>query len=337
MKNLKKLSTGKKLLYLSLGSRVFVLLLISFIASMGTFLNYRLGYNSARLVSLSSGPIAGALYSILDGITSLFGKPQAILQTTSGMTWSIHVLGIPFTDPIAALSILIKHNSFEMGFLLGLIIPLGLAAIFGRIFCSYICPASLLFFFTSRIRRFIEPYFLLPRISLSQGFAWGILAGGLFASYMYGHGIWTFILPYFAMGQTLYASLAFGTVSSVVFSLIFFAVLDILLGPQFTCKYVCPTGRLLGFIGRHAIISVRRRASDCPPRCNLCAEVCQMEISPRLDQTVNCTLCGECMIICPSGCLYPGAKESTKIIKDRILKELISLKHTALRENTEEK
>jgi len=340
MKKFKELPIGKKLLYLSLATRISVLLLISFFAAMNIFLNYKSGYNSARLVSLSSGPLAGGLYWMMDGFLSLFGNSATILQSSGGMTWSIRIFGFPFTDPVAAMSFFIKNRSFETGFFLGLAVPVTLAAVFGRVFCSYICPASLLFFFTSRIRRLIEPYFFLPRISLSSGFAWGMLFGGLLTAYFFGHGIWTLILPYFAMGQVIFHGIAFGTISAVMLSIIFYALLDLFLGQQFTCRYVCPTGRLLGFIGKRAFVSVRRDPASCLPKCNSCAEVCPMGVSPRMDETVNCTLCGECMVICPGNCLKPGQRDTTKNISDRILKELITFKQktqNTLKETAEEK
>lgn len=177
-------------------------------------------------------------------------------------------------------------------------------------FCSYICPASLLFFTISRIRRFLRTWFYFPQYHLSQGFSWGILGGGLFAAWQYGHGVWTLILPYFAMGQTIFHGIAFGTVGVSVFSLFFFSFVDLAFGYQFTCRYLCPTGRLLGFIGSHSLVSVRRDSTQCLEKCNVCAEVCPSGVSPKLDQTVNCNLCGECMMICPAQCLRPGLKVS---------------------------
>jgi len=51
------------------------------------------------------------------------------------MTWSIRLMGVPFTDPLAAISVFVKNHSLQLGFALGLIIPLTLALLFPHIFC----------------------------------------------------------------------------------------------------------------------------------------------------------------------------------------------------------
>ena len=133
--------------------------------------------------------------------------------------------------------------------------------------------------------------------------AWGILVGGLALAVISGHGVWSLLLPYFALGQTLFNGIAMGTLSIALGSLLVFAGLDFFLGRQFTCRYVCPTGRLLGWIGRRSVVAIQRSADACVDSCNSCAEVCPQGISPRLDQTTDCSLCGECLIVCPTRCL----------------------------------
>ena len=175
--------------------------------------NLKQSYNSPRLVELSSGKTARWMYERADGLLSLFGDPQPEARARSGMPWSIRLAGVPLTDPVAALSVLVKNRRWELGFALGLIVPLTMAFVFGRVFCSYICPASLLFFSISRIRNLLSPLFYFPDIKMNRGFSWGILAGGLTVALLFGHGVWTLILPYFAVGQTLYAGIASGTLS----------------------------------------------------------------------------------------------------------------------------
>jgi len=84
----------------------------------------------------------------------------------------------------------------------------------------------------------------------------------------------------------------------------------LILGRQFTCRNVCPTGRLLGFVGRKSVFSVRREASRCLEQCQSCVEACPMKVNPKLDETVDCSMCGECLVICPTQCLSLGRKRS---------------------------
>ena len=226
------------------------------------------------------------------------------------MTWSIRIMGVPFTDPVAALSVLGSRHRWELGFALGLIVPVALALIFGRVFCAYICPASLLFFAISRLRRLLAKWLLFPEVTLNRGFAWGVLAGGLLVAAWVGHGVWTLLLPYFAIGQTLFHGIAMGTLSIAVGSLAVFACLDLFLGKQFTCRYVCPTGRLLGAIGAKSLVAIKRDAENCSTQCTACVDVCPMKVNPKLDETVDCSMCGECLVACPTKCLSLGRRSA---------------------------
>ncbi|GMT49944.1 MAG: hypothetical protein IEMM0008_1483 [bacterium] len=317
-------SNGRFFVVLSIFSRAFIIVFICLVALWNVYLNLKVAYNLPRLVELhygkeivkigsysmtiNKGKIVRQFYETSDDFFSLFGDPISVMQTNSGMIWSIQVFNIPITDPIAALSVLVRNHSIELGFALGLILPILLALVFGRVFCSYFCPASLLFFVAARIRRMLARYFYLPQIKLSTGVSWGLFFGGLAAAYIYGYGIWTFILPYFSMNQTLFQGLALGTLSVAVGSIILFVLLDFVLGQQFTCCYICPTGRLLGFIGTKSYISIKRNQPLCLDHCHSCAEICPMEVNPKLDETLNCSLCGECMVVCPSHCLSFGHK-----------------------------
>ena len=297
------------MLGLSIVTRLGVVLLLCVLALLTEYNNLKLGYNNARLVELSSGTTTRVLYETADAFFNRFDEPLQTAQTNGGMTWSIRIMGVPFTDPVAALSVLTANFRLETGFVLGLIIPLSLALLFGRVFCSYICPASLLFFTIARIRRLLGKWFLFPELSLHRGFAWGIMVGGLATAAWLGHGIWMLLLPYFGIGQTIFHGIAMGTLSIALGSVVVFALLDLLFGKQFTCRYVCPTGRLLGAIGSRSVFAIQRDAPQCVSQCTSCADVCPMKVNPKLDETVDCSMCGECLVICPTKCLSIGRRK----------------------------
>jgi len=299
---------GRILLVVSVITRATVLSLLCLFAIWTEYLNLKVAYNHPRLVELSSGKMMRLFYEYSDRFFSMFGDPIEVMQTNGGMTWSIRIMGVPFTDPIAALSLVVKNHELPLGFMLGLIIPLGIALVFGRLFCSYICPASLVFFTISRLRRLLKRFFYLPEFNINRGFAWGMLTGGLLIALLYGHGVWTLLLPYFAIGQTIFHGIAFGALSASLGTVVIFAMIDLLLGHQFTCRYICPTGRLLGVIGRKSLVSVNRNASQCLDQCQMCNQICPLQAMPKQDHLMDCSLCGECLTICPTNCLTIGLK-----------------------------
>ncbi|MGK0185879.1 MAG: ferredoxin-type protein NapH [Verrucomicrobiales bacterium] len=304
------MKAGRSLLALSIVTRTGVIAILCLLAMLTNYHNLKRSYNLPRLVELSEGKPMRVFYENTDRFFSLFGDPASVAQLNGGMTWSIRLGGVPFTDPIAALSVLAKSRKWELGFALGLIIPLSLALLFGRVFCAYVCPASLLFFTISRVRGLLARFFYLPEFSLNRGFCWGLLFGGIVAAVWIGHGVWTLILPYFALGQTLFHGIAYGTISFSLGSLLVFGLLDLVMGKQFTCRYVCPTGRMLGFIGSKSVFSLKRDAPECLEACTSCIDVCPMKVQPKYDETVDCSMCGECLTICPTKCLSIGLRKS---------------------------
>jgi ferredoxin-type protein NapH len=302
------MKSGRFLLGLSIFTRLGLLLLLAFLAYSNQYLNYKLAYNLPRLVELDAGRNARFFYEQTDNFYSSFGDPVEVMQSNGGMTWSIRLMGLQITDPIAALSVLAKNHELKMGFLLGLVIPLVMVLLFGRVFCAYICPASLIFFAVSRLRKLLSRFFYFPEIKASRGLAWGILFGSLILAVATGHGIWAFVLPYFAVGQVIFHSLIFKTMSITVFALIIFVFVDLLLGNQFTCRSLCPTGRLLGFLGQKSLIKLKREKSQCLENCSACNDICPMAVTPKMDFTRDCTLCGECLVVCPAKCLSIGTK-----------------------------
>ena len=317
---------GRLMLVGSIISRLGVVALLCALALMTSYVNLKQAYNNPRLVELSLGATARKAYEVADAVLGQLGDPMEVAQSNGGMTWSIRILGMPFTDPVAALSVLAVEGQWALGFALGLIVPLLLVFVFGRVFCSYICPASLLFFAVARVRRLLGRWFYFPERHPGRGLAWGILLGGLGVAVIAGHGVWVLLLPYFALGQTIFHGLAMGTLSVASGSLCVCVVLDFFLGSQFTCRYVCPTGRLLGWLGQRPVFTLQRDASRCINGCNSCAEICPQGISPRLDQTVDCSLCGECMMVCTTHCLSVRRRRrlSPRLAKAALLFWLVS-------------
>lgn len=297
---------GRRWLALSVVTRAGVLILLIVFALWTEYANLKLGYNNPRLVELAHGKGMRAFYEASESFLSIFGDPAEVVRSNGGMTWSIRILGVPFTDPIAGLSLLAKDHRWPLGFALGLTLPLLIAFLFGRVFCSYVCPASLFFFTIGRVRRMLGRFFYFPELPMSRGLAYGVLAGGLIAAVVFGHGVWTLILPYFAIGQTIFHGLAFGTLSLAVGSILLFSLADLILGYQFTCRHFCPTGRLLGLIGARSPVSVRRDPERCLDSCTSCIAVCPLGVKPKYDESRDCSMCGECLTVCPTNCLSFG-------------------------------
>jgi NAD-dependent dihydropyrimidine dehydrogenase PreA subunit len=57
------------------------------------------------------------------------------------------------------------------------------------------------------------------------------------------------------------------------------------------------------------VFSLKRDADDCLEACTSCIDVCPMKVKPKFDETLDCSMCGECLTICPTKCLSIGVRK----------------------------
>jgi polyferredoxin len=79
--------------------------------------------------------------------------------------------------------------------------------------------------------------------------------------------------------------------------------------PRFWCRYFCPVGATSSFFNKVSIISIRKKHADCV-RCYYCTNACSMRIRKVCEEyekdrvvDMNCTLCLECIEVCPENAL----------------------------------
>jgi polyferredoxin len=71
--------------------------------------------------------------------------------------------------------------------------------------------------------------------------------------------------------------------------------------PRFYCRYVCPLGALLGYLGRWAIWRVGKRETACQD-CRLCEKNCEGACQPASRIRISeCVLCLNCLDDCHHG------------------------------------
>lgn len=173
---------------------------------------------------------------------------------------------------------------------------IALTFIFGRIYCSLLCPLgiyqelmSIIFRKKVRVQKnHIYKYFLAALV-------FGMLAGGTTV-------LVRLIDPYSVFGSAM---------SGTVFGCVFLVILAILVrhkGRLF-CSNICPVGTVLGFISKHAINQIYIRSDQCM-NCGLCATNCPTGSIDLKNKTVNnetCIKCFKCLSKCRHSGLHYGA------------------------------
>ena len=239
-------------------------------------------------------------------------------------TWLGWLSKIQFLPAVMALNVVV------------IVVLVVLTLIFGRIYCSVICPLGVLQDILARFRRKKNKY------NYSREVRWlrypmlvvFVIAGvahvgslfQLLAPYSAFGRIATMIFqPLWKMGNNLLATLAersdsyaFYSVDVWMRSLPVFIIAAVTLvvlfilawrGGRTYCNTICPVGTMLSFLARFSWLKVRFDADKCK-NCSMCSKNCKASCIDYKTHTVDysrCVVCGNCIDSCKFGALsYSG-------------------------------
>lgn len=219
-----------------------------------------------------------------------------------------------------------------------------LTLLFGRIYCSALCPLGVLQDGVSRLSSRRSTGAAL-RFGFRQPIAWlryGVLAlTALLIAAGVGAGV-SLVDPYSIFGRMIHDGLrplvqgcnnflamvagdSFGrepvTVSwlSAVVAMATVAIIGVLAwrGGRSYCNSFCPVGTLLGEVSRAAKYKIRLDAEKCVG-CGLCERACKgscIDVASHGVDVSRCVVCFDCIDVCPHGAIAfacGGGKESVR-------------------------
>ncbi len=230
-------------------------------------------------------------------------------------------------DPLVGIGTMLSSWTLYRGLLLsGLILLLTL--VFGRFFCSWLCPLGTINQLISRFRQdptgqfrynrfrpvYRFKYYLLVALLVLAGL--GVLQIGLFDPLaLLTRTVSLLIVPAFDRATGLVYAKEFvargGTALAVVFVLILFTNRFI---PRFWCRVLCPLGALLGLFGGMSLFRLWRDEKKCT-QCMLCVKNCHGGCDPHGEiKYSDCHLCMNCLQDCPEGAIHYGLpKQNTAV------------------------
>ncbi len=209
-------------------------------------------------------------------------------------------------SPLEGLESLLISKYIYLPSLIGMLIPVLVALYLGRVFCAWICPVSFLQETLDRLRALWGTYSAAKardRLRLSLRLLWLALIGEILFSMILGFPIFVFLSPPGLVGRELMLAIIFHTLA--LEGLILVVVLGLhLVTRRFYCRYFCPLGGLLAFLGARRKLRVRLRRRKCQ-KCGLCDRVCPLGLSVQKGGSYSpyCWNCGDCVDHCPSGAL----------------------------------
>ena len=264
---------------------------------------------------------------LFTGITLLF-----LDFTGTAHTWLGWMAKIQFLPAVMALNVVV------------VVALLVLTLLFGRVYCSVICPLGVLQDLVARLRRKKNKYSYSKAVSWLRYTMLGVLllalvAGvgsvvQLLAPYSAFGRIATMLLqPLWKMGNNVLATIAEradsyafytvdvaipGSTVVTVIAVITFVVVGTLafMHGRTYCNTVCPVGTILSFAARFSWMKIRFDEEKCR-NCSLCSKNCKASCIDYKTHTVDysrCVVCGNCIDSCKFGALKyaPGRQKAQK-------------------------
>ncbi len=243
-------------------------------------------------------------------------------------------------DPLLALVTMLSSRLIFASFAFALI-TVAMTIVLGRVFCGWICPLGAVHQFASFSFKKIK--FLRPPKEETSRLSWKyfiliiVLAGSLFGLDLAGYlDPLSFLTRSFAVSVFPGLAHALSSLNGIIYALgltsvgravsqflenwtlnaIFvqgFAIGLLFLGAlalnarkeRFWCRYLCPTGALLGLLARWNIFKLRIDAEKCI-ECGLCTQQCETQARPYPEEdwkSAECVYCETCAAVCPTGAI----------------------------------
>nr|WP_320012106.1 4Fe-4S binding protein [uncultured Desulfobulbus sp.] len=216
-----------------------------------------------------------------------------------GWYQSLGIGALRIISPLEGLESLLVSRQLVFAVLVGMLVPVLLAVILGRVFCSWICPISFLAEFFSGIRKWVAGKRVLrDRLILSKRVLWFALVGELLLSLILGAPVFVFLSPPGLVGREIMSGIYFHRFALEGGIILLVLALE-LLTRRFFCRYWCPLGALLALMGRQRKLIVFFDTSRCVD-CGRCQRACPLGLDPRLEEASGayCWNCGSCIEAC---------------------------------------
>ena len=235
------------------------------------------------------------------------------ISKVRGNSWSLDFFGLSLTDPLAGVEAIFAGKRFVPAVLIGIALPVCVALILGRVFCSWICPAGLLFEVGDWARRklFSRPG-ARPKLKVWRGSKYAALGFGLLMSALVGlpllgaiyppalimREMHFFIVSFFRgfLEEDYLAGVV--VVSGSTLFLLGIVLFEVFVAPRFWCRSLCPGGALQALLGKFRMLRVNNDFSACS-KCGACAKICPMDLDP-MSKALGMER-DSCML-CVSGC-----------------------------------
>ena len=225
-----------------------------------------------------------------------------------GWFQSLGVGNLWVVSPLEGVESILTAKAFYMPSLVGMVVPVTLAFLMGRVFCSWMCPIEFLSMLTDKILGLVPKWgnklkYRPDLIRLSKRVLWFALVAELLLTMIIGYPLFVWWSPPGLVGRETMFYVFYKHVTIELTIVVVVLLLNLLTRRMF-CRYFCPLGALLGLLGKWRQLVIRYDAGVCVG-CKVCDSRCPMGIKPSVgeSQSVYCWNCAECVDACPTNAL----------------------------------
>lgn len=224
------------------------------------------------------------------------------IHVLMGTLYSLKVGGLDIADPALALQTMLLLKEWLLPLAIGAAIPLVLAALLGKVFCSWMCPFNFLAELGQGAKRkLLRITGRRIRHNPAPIYFWVVFGLFVLAALITARPL----LTYFSMpGQisALLADLLFHHTLAVEWLLVLVILAaEVVPVRRWWCRSVCPVGAMLAVSSsRHRLrVAYDPRKCNCAPGHFPCIDACPLDLNPRQKGIYpSCYNCGECVMAC---------------------------------------
>ena len=297
-----KITAGGKLRHLN-KIRWFTLSTVFLMLILLPFIHLYQTYEAAHAYDLLT-PSEKFISDTIESLTSPFVKEPEELSAIKGNTWSGTLFGLKISDPLAVVAQAFTGFSLYWPFILTTLIPLIATLLFGRFYCGWICPATLIYELNDNLAAWLRRAGLpVSRRKLDRRIKYVVLGVGLVLSVYFGTVMFGSIYPPAIIGREIYYAIALGGFGAGAVFFLLTLLFDLMVSRRGFCRYVCPGGALYSILGRYRLFRIKRNVEMCND-CAKCNVVCQFGLDPLQDNFgMECNNCTACIAVCPTDAL----------------------------------
>jgi ferredoxin-type protein NapH len=249
-------------------------------------------------------------WAVLLGINLLFTLSFWVdIQILEGSLTASRLIGFHLADVYSSGLVMLAQRHVAVNLVIGATtVALFWGIVGGRSFCSWVCPYHLVAEWAEMLHLRLADRGLVRDHPLHRGVRVMFWVAFALLALVTGHTLFLTLNPIGVLSRALVygASLALLWVLALL-------VFEVVYARRAWCRYVCPIGLTYGVLGAGAPLKVTYDLESCAHEGE-CRKVCEVSHvldltikgraeEPKLDVGPDCTRCGLCVDICPTGAL----------------------------------